>query len=205
MHDDRASTLSRNKEIDDQTLLEACREVFLREGIGVSTRRLAQSVGVSEGVLFQRFHSKDELFFACMRLPPPALDDALARALARKSLQAGLVVLGAAVLEYLRVQMPVVLLVLAHPKHRDGSWSAHDGHQLLGDARTMHASFDALLTARSGKGAAQARQRAAMIGLLISALLVRAIHDQLGVGDGDDDERWLEQTIAALGRGFLPR
>jgi AcrR family transcriptional regulator len=115
--------LSRTKEIDDQTLLDGCRAAFLREGIGVSTRRLAQSVGVSEGVLFQRFHSKDELFLACMRLPAPDLCDALEEALTRKSLQAGLMVLGKAALGYLRRQMPVVLLVLAHPKHRDGSWA----------------------------------------------------------------------------------
>ena len=68
----------------------------------------------------------------------------LEQALARKSLAAGLMVLGAAALAYLRTQMPVVLLVLAHPKHRDGSWSSADGHQLLGDARTIHTSFDAL-------------------------------------------------------------
>jgi AcrR family transcriptional regulator len=190
--------LSRTKEIDDQTLLDACRAVFLREGLGVSTRRLAQQVGVSEGVLFQRFHTKDALFFACMRLPPPALDDALAKALARKSVEAGLVVLGVAALAYLRVQMPVVLLVLAHPKHRDGSWSSADGHHLLGDARGLHRSFDAILAAHAAKGGPPPRQRAALVELLISALLVRAMHEQLGIDDAADDERWLEHTIAAL-------
>jgi AcrR family transcriptional regulator len=197
--------LSRTKEIDDQTLLDGCRAAFLREGIGVSTRRLAQSVGVSEGVLFQRFHSKDELFLACMRLPAPDLCDALEDALARKSLQAGLLILGKAALAYLRGQMPVVLLVLAHPKHRDGTWGDHDGHRLLGDAITIHHPFDALLAAHMSKGAAQARHRTAIVGLLVSALLARAIHEQLRVDDPAEDERWLESMIAALGRGFLPR
>jgi AcrR family transcriptional regulator len=197
--------MSRTKEIDDQTLLDGCRATFLREGIGASTRRLAQSVGVSEGVLFQRFHSKDELFFACMRLPPPALDDALARALARRSVHAGLVVLCTAALAYLRAQMPVVLLVLAHPKHRDGSWSTHDGHRLLDDARTLHQPFDTLLAAHAKTGAVQARDRAAIVGLLVSVLLARGLHEQLGVEDVSEDERWLKQTIAALGRGFAVR
>lgn len=205
MHENSTGGLSRTKEIDDQTLLDGCRATFLREGIGVSTRKLAQSVGVSEGVLFQRFHSKDELFLACMRLPPPALGDALEEALALESLQAGLVVLGKAALEYLRGQMPVVLLVLAHPKHRDGTWGDHDGHRLLDDAITMHHPFEVLLAAHMGKGAAQARHRAALVGLVISALLARAMHEQLRVDDPSKDEGWLEQTIAALGRGFLPR
>jgi AcrR family transcriptional regulator len=197
--------MSRTKEIDDQTLLDGCRTTFLREGIGASTRRLAQSVGVSEGVLFQRFHSKDELFLACMRLPPPALGDALARALARKTVHAGLAVLGTAALEYLRAQMPVVLLVLAHPKHRDGSWSAHDGHRWLDDARTLHEPFDRLLAAHVKSGVVQARNRPAIVGLLVSALLARALHEQLGVDDPAADARWLEQTITALGRGFEAR
>lgn len=197
--------MSRTKEIDDQTLLDACRAAFLREGIGVSTRKLAQSVGVSEGVLFQRFHTKDELFLACMRLPPPALEDALEQAQAKKSLQAGLLVLARAALGYLRAQMPVVLLVLAHPKHRDGTWGDHDGHRLLDDAITLHRPFEALLAAHMGKGAAQGRHRAAIVGLLVSALLARAMHEQLRVDDPSADEPWLEQTIAALGRGFLPR
>lgn len=197
--------MPRTKEIDDQTLLDACRAVFLREGIGVSTRRLAQSVGVSEGVLFQRFHTKDELFLACMRLAPPALDGALARALERKSVEAGLVMLGAAALEYLRTQMPVVLLVLAHPKHRDGTWSTRDGHHLLDDARSLHAPFERLLAAHTKTGAVTGRQRAAIVGLLVSALLARAIHEQLRVDDPADDVHWLEHMIAALGRGFVPR
>lgn len=197
--------MPRTKEIDDQTLLDACRAVFLREGLGVSTRRLAQAVGVSEGVLFQRFHTKDELFLACMRLAPPALGDALARALTRRSVEAGLVALGGAALEYLRAQMPVVLLVLAHPKHRDGTWSTGDGHRLLDDARTLHAPFERLLAAHATTAAMTGRQRAATAGLLVSALLARAFHEQLRVDDPADDLRWLEHTVAALARGFLPR
>jgi AcrR family transcriptional regulator len=197
--------VARTKAIDDQTLLDACRAVFLREGIGVSTRRLAECAGVSEGVLFQRFHTKDELFLACMRLAPPDLDDALARALERRSVKAALVVLAAAALAYLRAQMPVVVLVLAHPKHRDGTWSARDGHRLLDDARTVHAPFAKLLAALAARGAVIGGQHPALAGLLVSALLARAMHEQLRVDDPADDTRWLENTISALGSGFIPR
>lgn len=197
--------MARTKAIDDQTLLDACRAVFLREGIGVSTRRLAGGVGVSEGVLFQRFHTKDELFLACMRLAPPALEGELARALEQRTVEAGLAVLGAAALAYLRTQMPVVLLVLAHPKHRDGTWSARDGHRLLDDARTIHAPFERLLAAHAATNAVTVGQHAAFAGLIVSALLARAMHEQLRVDDPSDDARWLESTVAALGRGFVPR
>lgn len=197
--------MARTKEIADQTLLDACRATFLREGIGVSTRRLAQCAGVSEGVLFQRFHTKDELFLASMRLPPPELDHALARALDRSDVDTGLVILGAAALEYLRAQMPVMLLVLAHPKHRDGSWSTHDGRRLLDDARTLHQPFDRLLAEHARRGGVQVRSRAAFVELLVSSLLAKTMHEQLGLDEPSDDTRWLEQLVTALSRGFAPR
>ena len=71
--------MPRKKTISDETILQSCRATFLESGIGVSTRRLAQEAGVSEAVLFQRFTTKDELFFTAMRLPAPDLTAAAAQ------------------------------------------------------------------------------------------------------------------------------
>lgn len=193
--------MPRTKGISDQVLLDGCRATFVREGLTVSTRRLAQSVGVSEGLLFQRFGTKDALFLACMQLPPPALDEALEGARRRASLQAALVVLGAAALDYLRAQMPILLLVLAHPRHRDGTWAAKDSRWLLSNARTMREPFAVLLETHP-RSSVEPRDRPALIELLVSALLTRAIHEQLGVDEAGNDGPWLRRTIAALGRGF---
>ena len=42
----------------------------MEEGFGASTKAIARRAGVFEGVLYQRFANKDELFFAAM-IPPP--------------------------------------------------------------------------------------------------------------------------------------
>jgi AcrR family transcriptional regulator len=61
--------MGRTKTISDEEVLERAREVFVEQGFRASTKAIAKHVGVSEGVLFQRFSTKEELFFAAMILP----------------------------------------------------------------------------------------------------------------------------------------
>ena len=63
--------MGRKKTITDAELLEVARTVFVEEGFGASTKEIARRAGVSEGVIYQRFATKDELFFAAM-IPPAA-------------------------------------------------------------------------------------------------------------------------------------
>ena len=63
--------MGRNKTIPDTGLLEIARRVFVEKGLGASTKEIARRTGVSEGVIFQRFNTKEDLFFAAM-IPPPA-------------------------------------------------------------------------------------------------------------------------------------
>ena len=64
--------LPRPRHIDDATLLAAAREVFVEKGAAATTREVARRAGVSEGVLFQRYRTKADLFFAA--LEPPEAD-----------------------------------------------------------------------------------------------------------------------------------
>ena len=68
--------MGRRKTISDADLLETARGVFIERGFGASTKEIAQRAGVSEGVLFQRFTTKEDLFFASM-IPPAADIDQL--------------------------------------------------------------------------------------------------------------------------------
>ena len=64
--------MGRRKTVSDADLLAAARGEFVKLGSAASTRDIARRAGVSESVLFQRFTSKAELFFAAM--VPPAVD-----------------------------------------------------------------------------------------------------------------------------------
>ena len=61
--------MGRHKLIEDDDLLAKARAIFVREGTHVTSRALAKEIGVSTAVLFQRFGSKVELFFAAMTPP----------------------------------------------------------------------------------------------------------------------------------------
>jgi AcrR family transcriptional regulator len=76
--------MGRHKTISDDDVLAVARGIFRERGHTVSTRAIAAVAGISETVLYQRFGSKNALFFAAMvptapdlrhLFDPPALAD----------------------------------------------------------------------------------------------------------------------------------
>lgn len=107
--------MARPRRIKDETILTAAREVFVAKGPGATTREVATRAGVSEGVLFQRYKTKADLFFAAMA--PPAVDP---KAILPSGDQA-IGDLGAfedaalQILAYFREAMPLLLPLATHP------------------------------------------------------------------------------------------
>jgi AcrR family transcriptional regulator len=66
--------MGRHKTISDDDVLRTARALFRARGHGVTTRQVADAAGISEGVLYQRFGSKDDLFFAAMHPRGPDLE-----------------------------------------------------------------------------------------------------------------------------------
>ena len=66
--------MTRPKTITDEELLAVARTVFRAQGHTASTRSIARAAGVSEGILYQRFGNKEELFFAAMAPSAPDID-----------------------------------------------------------------------------------------------------------------------------------
>src|SRR6516162_1391376 len=64
--------MGRQKTITDDEVLRVARDIFLAHGHTATTREIAQAAGISEAILYQRFGSKNELFFAAMH--PQGLD-----------------------------------------------------------------------------------------------------------------------------------
>lgn len=60
--------MPRPRTIPDERIVAAAREVFLERGFGATSADLARRAGVSEGTLFARYPSKDELFEAALGL-----------------------------------------------------------------------------------------------------------------------------------------
>lgn len=106
--------MARKRTIRDEDLLTAARSLFIERGFAAPTKEIARRAGVSEGLLFQRYGSKAELFFAAM-VPPPgsALREQLAGTAPGED---DLVRLGLSMLDYFRATADVLLPLLSHPE-----------------------------------------------------------------------------------------
>ena len=107
--------MGRPKTISDDEVLGIARDIFRARGHTATTREIAQAAGISEAVLYQRFGSKNELFFAAMRPRGPDLEQLLGPKVPTEDaltyLHAVVIRLG----EYFAEVIPLALRVMAHP------------------------------------------------------------------------------------------
>ncbi|MFL5341516.1 MAG: TetR/AcrR family transcriptional regulator [Gemmataceae bacterium] len=107
--------MGRHKTISDEDMLRVARDIFRAHGHVATTREIAHAAGISEAVLYQRFGSKDELFFAAMHARGPDIDQLLGPADppgdAQTYVRAVVVRLG----KYFAEIIPLALRVMTHP------------------------------------------------------------------------------------------
>jgi AcrR family transcriptional regulator len=107
--------MGRQKTISDDEVLRVARGVFRAHGHTATTREIAQAAGISEAVLYQRFGSKDELFFAAMRPQGPDIELLLGPEDPPDDALAYLHTVVARLGEYFADVIPLALRVLMHP------------------------------------------------------------------------------------------
>src|SRR3974390_693884 len=70
----KLARMGRYKTISDEDVIRIARDVFREHGHTATTRQIAEAAGISEAVLYQRFGSKDDLFFAAMHPRGPDVE-----------------------------------------------------------------------------------------------------------------------------------
>lgn len=118
--------MGRHKTISDSDLLEVARRVFRSQGHSASTRQIAEQAGISEAILYQRFGSKDELFFAAMAASEPDVDAILGPMPPPDDGRALLCDVIVRLTDYFGEVLPLALRILTHPSFdRDALVRAH--------------------------------------------------------------------------------
>jgi AcrR family transcriptional regulator len=136
--------MGRNKTVEDEEVLAAARDVFRREGHAASTRDVARAAGVSQAVLYQRFGSKEELFFRAMA-PEPLDVEALLGPYPSTDARRSVLSLGKRLLEYLRGFAPTFLnVVAAHGAEVERLRAWHDGLPFFPMMRAIASRFERL-------------------------------------------------------------
>jgi AcrR family transcriptional regulator len=115
----RASGRGRPPSIDSEQLLADARDVFLERGIRATTLEVAERAGVSEGVLFHRFKSKEGLFSAAMDFDgedaPHAVLEAV-QSIDGLEVREAIVRLATQLLEVGRVALPILMMSWSNPQ-----------------------------------------------------------------------------------------
>lgn len=104
--------MARPSTITNQQILQAARQVFLSEGFAASTGDIAKRARVSEGTIFKRFATKEDLFLAAMgTAAAPALMSSLPGRVGKGDLRQGLVSLALELIELYREVLPRVTMM----------------------------------------------------------------------------------------------
>jgi AcrR family transcriptional regulator len=107
--------MGRHKTISDEAVLRVAREVFRTHGHTATTRAIAEAAGVSEAILYQRFGSKDDLFFAAMRPTGPDVEELLGPEDPPDDAHAYLRTVAVRLRNYFAGVIPLALRVMTHP------------------------------------------------------------------------------------------
>jgi AcrR family transcriptional regulator len=190
--------MGRHKTVTDEAILGVAREVFRAYGHTATTRQVADAAGVSEAVLYQRFGSKDDLFFAAMH--PPAADvEALLGPPdppgdAREYLRAVCVRLGRHFAEHI----PLALRLMTHPSFDPASLA----RATPGGPPGLRQGLAARLAALARRG--QLRPHPAAAKLLISLAHDWALGTVMSHGRSAHPERELRELVDAVWDGMRP-
>jgi AcrR family transcriptional regulator len=161
--------MGRQKTISDADVLRVARGVFRDKGHTATTREIAQAAGISEAILYQRFGSKDDLFFAAMAPQEPDLAALLGPKDpvedAHTYLRTVVVRLG----EYFADILPLVVHMMTHPSFDHTVFARHTSNQPAARLREGLAERIASLARR--------KRIVAPSATLAARLLVSLAHD----------------------------
>lgn len=135
--------MGRPTTIRDEDILEAARATLLEHGWSATTAQVAARAGVSEGTLFHRFKSKDDLLRAAMLTDtPPVWIAELPTRIGSEDVEAQLAAIAHGGIAFFRVLIPFVML---HWSRRPGASRRHPPERggPLGSLRRLASYFDA--------------------------------------------------------------
>ena len=191
--------MGRTKTVSDAGLLDAAREIFVEEGFAASTKRIARQAGVSEGVIFQRFTTKEELFFAAMIPPLADLDEILhhPRLKGRELLEK----IALSLTGYFRSTLPILIPLMSHPGFRFEDFALrHPGSPLV----TLRRRLVEFFVEEQRQGTIGGVHPGAAALLIWSIAQTVAFFEQLGAHGGRFDSQIIREAVRALWYGLAP-
>ncbi len=108
--------MARLKKYSNETIIEAARKMFLEKGPGASTLDIAKEAGVSEGLLFKRFGTKQKLFVEAMGIPEIVPEKMFGERLGKGDMRENLTKLTLEIINIFQTMFPRMIMLWAQHK-----------------------------------------------------------------------------------------
>ncbi|MGB5961393.1 MAG: TetR/AcrR family transcriptional regulator [Coleofasciculaceae cyanobacterium] len=191
--------MPRNKTITDEEILAVACTVFLYEGINASTRDIAKQAGISEAVIYQRFGTKEDFFFAAMKLPEARLEAIFSIKIGEENIVENLECLSLGIVNYFREVMPVFLILISHPSFSMQTFLKR--HSV--PAMLLSEKLKDYLTEESKLGRVKESNITSAIDVLLSYLHNIALYETIGAPKTKVDHA-IADAISLLWDGLAP-
>ena len=194
--------MGRTKTIEDAALLEVARGVFREKGQTATTRDVARAAGISQGVLYQRFKTKEELFFAAMLPSPPDIGAFLGERKEKEKADVYLQGIASRLLTYFLETMPVVFHLFTHPAFQQERLAAAHEHLLAGELTEGLTACIQNLQEQKLVGNVDPRAASeAFIAAIHSVAVFRLLAGNLS---GEKDSEQIQRFLQVFWHGLMP-
>ncbi len=197
---DTLGGMGRHKTVSDDDVLRIARDVFRVHGHTATTRQIADAIGISEAILYQRFGSKDHLFFVAMHAAGPDVERLLGPSEPEGDAHAYIRSVASSLAKHFLGVIPLALRVLTHPSfdHKLGA-----KFQIAGPSSLRDGLVDRLKSL-SKRGLIKARSESATARLLASLAHDWALRTVMAHGAASRNEHELDEMVDVVWDGLKP-
>jgi AcrR family transcriptional regulator len=193
--------MGRRRLISDARLLAVARDLFVERGPSASTREIARRAHVSEGVLFQRFGTKVELYFAALAPPGVEFDREPAKGLSRREARKWLDSFVRRLVDYFRRLAPVLGPLMTQSEFRFEEFARRYPESSL---VVLRREVTRVLASAQEKGLVGPGPVGPAALLVISLAHTIAVFERLGAHDSRFPETFIRSAVHCLWRGLSP-
>ena len=198
--------------IQDDVILRAAREIFLEKGWDATTSEIAAKAGVSHGIIFKRFKTKQALFQNAMHDPSDwgqAIPALLNAGLGRKDVESTLVELGTLFVEKFLLVIPALMMSWSNKPEtpREAELAASTGKERAGRALQAVRTIASYLKAEHRLGRVRDTDFEVIAQAFVGALWHHAFL-QVMLTDGKSgpakERRYVKRLVKAMWTGIAP-
>jgi AcrR family transcriptional regulator len=196
--------------IQDDVILRAAREVFLEKGWDASTSEIAAKAGVSHGIIFKRFKTKQGLFQSAMQEQSDwaqAVPALLNASVGRKDVETTLLELGNLFVEKFLSMIPTQIMAWSNKQEGQGPLETKNDKQRAAHALQAVKTIAAYLEAESRLGRIRQTDFEVVAQAFVGALWHHAFL-QVMLGDGKygsaEERRYEKRLVRAIWSGIGP-